>query len=389
MKSNRTELALIARGIDNDLAKQLRIQGFYLKSLRLMAAEELMRIGLSEADVASIQDGTRPPIPKPDLIKVLFANRWLCCVCRDPDKPIVVHHIRPWAQSGDHSPANLAVLCSFHHGEAHTTRDLNMTLSSDRLADFKARWETEVQRLDRHALHKATQSQGCHWWYFNHLRLYELAEERGVTFSRLPGYVENLEAGTCDKYGRAVRNANGDLMYESAGAPYLYFYMTQMLRRVLDRCVVRNVSDDLDRGNLSVWIEENDLILLQGRHSFSNHGTATLRSDPVLGKRSVNNVEIRFVFDRNEGTSVSARSEWLSGTLDVACLIQVKRMERVKPKVVITGTVLAIRNSHPDIKKRGYDANLYKSGLAGMMWSDEEEDIDEDIDEPTEPDLFT
>lgn len=37
MKSNRTELALIARGIDSELAKQLRLQGLYLKSLRLMA----------------------------------------------------------------------------------------------------------------------------------------------------------------------------------------------------------------------------------------------------------------------------------------------------------------------------------------------------------------
>lgn len=388
MKSNRTELAFIARGINSDLAKQLRLQGLRLKSLKLMSAEELKRVGLSEANISSLQEGARPAIPKPDLIKVLFANRWLCCVCRDPEMPIVVHHIRPWAQSRDHSPSNLAVLCSYHHGEAHTTRDLNTSLSGDRLTDLKAMWENEVQQMDRHAVHKATQSQGCHWWYFNHLRLYELATEGGVSFSRLPGFTKTLEAGSCNKDGKPIRKANGELLHESAGAQYLYLYMLQMLNCVLDGSVVRNISDDLDRGNLSAWIVENDLIFVQGRHSFSNLGIPTLSSDPVRGKRSVNNVEISFTFDRNEGTSVSARSEWLSGTLDVASLIQVKRIERANQKIIITGTVLAIRNSHPDIKKRGYHANIYKSGLAGVIWNDDE-DTDEVSDDPTQPDVFT
>lgn len=35
--------------------------------------------------------------------------------------------------------------------------------------------------------------------------------------------------------------------------------------------------------------------------------------DLVRGCRRVNNVEITFVFDRNEGTSGSARNEWLVG----------------------------------------------------------------------------
>jgi hypothetical protein len=113
---------------------------------------------------------------------------------------------------------------------------------------------------------------------------------------------------------------------------------------------------------------------VQGRYSFGECGPATVDSDPVIGKRCVNSVEIQFVLDRNEGTSVSARSLWLKGSIEVACLIKVNRRERVMQKMVITGTVLAIRNAHPDLKTRDYDINLYKSGLKGIVWSEEDED---------------
>ncbi|PSS59212.1 HNH endonuclease signature motif containing protein [Pseudomonas sp. BBP2017] len=388
MKSNRTELALIARGINSDLAKQLRKQGLYLKTLRLMDTQELKSYGLSPDDITSIHEGARPPIPIPDLIKVLFANRWLCCVCRDSSQPIVVHHIRPWAESRDHSPANLAVLCSTHHSEAHTKRALDMALSADRLIGLKAAWEDEVKRLDRLDVHTATQSQGCHWWYFNHLRLYELAQEGGVTFTRLAGYPETFDAGSCTKDGMAVRKGSEGLLHSGASAQYLYLYMTEMLRAVMHGSVIRNISDELDRGKLSAWIVEGDLVLVQGRYIFNNCGPATIASDPVMGKRSVNNVEIQFAFDRNEGTSVSARSLWLRGSQDLACLIKVNRLERVMQKVVITGTVLAIRNAHPDIKKRAYEINLYKSGLAGVIWDEDEATEDQDQDQDQDQDDF-
>lgn len=381
MKSNRTELALIARGINSDLARQLRLQGLHLKKLQLMPLPELERIGLSVEDIASVQKGARPPIPLPDLIKVLFANRWLCCVCRDSSQPIVVHHIHPWAESRDHSPTNLAVLCSPHHSEAHTMRALNVSLSDERLTGLKARWEADVQRLDRLDLHKATQSQGCHWWYFNHLRLFEMAEEGGVAFSSLPGYTETLKADSITKQGMAVKNTSERYLHSGAGARHLYLYMTHMLTAVLRGSVVRNISDELDRGKLSAWIVEGDLILVQGRYSFGECGPATVNSDPVIGKRCVNSVEVQFVLDRNEGTSVSARSLWLKGSIEVACLIKVNRRERVMQKMVITGTVLAIKNAHPDLKTRDYDINLYKSGLAGIVCSEDDEDNEDDEDD--------
>ena len=382
MNSNRTELALIARGIDSNHAKKLRKQGLTLEKLKLLSDVDLVALQISPLDIASVRKGARPPIPTTDLVKVLFANRWVCCVCRDSTLPIVVHHIKPWSESRDHSPENLAVLCSIHHSEAHAKRSLDMMLSVDRLQALKVTWERNVEHLDRLAIHKSTQGQGCHWWYFNHLRLFEIAHEVGVEFKRLSGFEEARDSGLLATDG-AIANVHGrQVMHDGAGARYLYHYMTQMLSATLDASVVRHISDELDRGNLASLLIEGDLIFVQGWYTLTGLAPDPPGTQPVLGKRSVNNVEIQFVFDRNEGTSTSARALGLRGSQNLGCLILINRLERLKGKVVITGTVLAIRNAHPDIKHRMYEAGLYTSGLVYGQGDDTEE---EDFEEATQP----
>lgn len=49
---------------------------------------------------------------------------------------------------------------------------------------------------------------------------------------------------------------------------------------------------------------------------------------------------------------------------------------------MIAGTVLAIRNAHPDIKKRMYDIGLYKAGLVDAFCDDSEEDLEEIVQPP-------
>ncbi|WP_426234792.1 HNH endonuclease signature motif containing protein [Pseudomonas sp. TWP3-2] len=377
MNSNRTELALIARGVNSELAKQLRKKGMTLSKLRSLKDDDFKDLALSALEIASIRKGARPPVPTADLVKVLFANRWLCCVCRDSSLPIVVHHIRPWAESRDHSPENLAVVCSMHHSEAHTARALDMVLSPDRLRSLKIAWEQRVEHLDRLDVHKSTQIQGCHWWYFNHLRLFEVAQEAGVEFSKLAGFQEARKSGFCAKDGAVVRERGEGVLHSGASARYLYLYMTEMLSAALQSNVVRHISDDLDRGKLTGMLIEGDLIFVQGWYSLTELTPDAPGTGPVMGKRSVNNVEIRFVFDRNEGTSNSARALWLRGSQDLGCLLLINRLERSMGKVVISGTVLAIRNAHPDIKQRSYDIGLYTSGLIrGFEVESEEDDIE-------------
>ncbi|MCO7572010.1 hypothetical protein NJH78_18660 [Pseudomonas chlororaphis] len=115
-------------------------------------------------------------------------------------------------------------------------------------------------------------------------------------------------------------------------------------------------------------------MFVQGPYNFSDTPNG-FGADLVRGRRSVNNVEITFVFDRNESTSDSARIEWLRGVRHLGCLLRVNKLERsLKGTLHIEATVLAIRSAHENLKSRMYEIGLYKSGLIGGP--DEEEEFD-------------
>lgn len=379
MTKNRTELAFIARGVDSALARKLREEKWTLARLQSQSQQELVDLGLEIEIVSRILGTSRPPIPSDVLVRTLFANRWLCCVCRDESRPIIVHHIKPWAESHDHSQENLAVLCSVHHGEAHATRALELTLTQERLRAEKARWEQEVGRLDPHAILKSTQFQGCQWWYFNHLRVFEISQQLGVVVTELEGFEQAFDAQLCDGNGCPCLSVGP--MYSGPAGLILSRYMVSMLQDAMGHACVRNISNDLDRGALGFLVTDGDLIFVQGSYRFSSLPADGSGSDLVAGVRSVNGVEITFVFDRNEGTSGSARNLWLRGTNTLGCLLRVNRLRRHPGgRLHIDATVLAIRSAHHELKSRVYEISLYQSGLIGQSDVDDGA-YDEAIDE--------
>lgn len=377
MTKNPTEVALLARGMDSGTAKRLREAGWTLARLQGASDNELQSLGVDGPERIALRGGDRPAIPPANLTQVLFANRWLCCVCRDVERPIVVHHIEPWANSHDHSPGNLAVLCTRHHGEAHSTRDLELTLSPARLRAMKSRWEREVRRMDPLAIQQGTQLQAEHWLYFNHLRLFDLAQGSGIRLTELPAFAAASTASVCDDAGAVVKSAEpGGYRYADSDGMPLYRYMSQMLHAVLAVATVRNISDDLDRGVLNQLIVPGDLVFVQGLHSFSDVEPAPTGTQAVRGTRSANRVEISFVFDRAEATSSSAWSTWLRGRQGVGSLMQVKQLERTGDKLHVMATVLAIRTAVEGLKDRMYELSLYRSGL-GLQDGGDEEDFSE------------
>src|SRR5690606_26802272 len=102
----------------------LRKQGLTLAKLQLKQDQELELLGIDKERIKALRSGSRPEIPRAALIQVLLANRFTCCVCHDPDRSIVVHHIRPWSESHDHGESNLAVMCLEHHDKAHSVSSL-------------------------------------------------------------------------------------------------------------------------------------------------------------------------------------------------------------------------------------------------------------------------
>lgn len=364
MTNNPTEKALIARGFDSGLAANLRKAGQTLNKLKLAEDSVLTSLGLSREQIRIVRQEPRPPIPQEDLAKVLFANRWVCCVCRDATRPIVVHHIREWAHSRDHSASNLAVLCLNHHGEVHTTRQLEQNLTAHRVAELKAAWEETVRREDALAIQQGSQLQAEMWFYFNHMRLYELALEQGVDISAIHGLTDAQSAGVCSYDGAITKVAAlGSFMYAGSDRMPLYRYALGMLRAVLAGAVVRNISDHLDRGLVGCLVVPGDIVFVQGVHTFSQIKPSPAGSELARGIRKANGVSVNFVLDLAEATSMSAWAVWLRGQGNVGSLVRVQRVERRDGKLLLEGTVLAIRSSVDGLKERTYELGLYEAGI--------------------------
>lgn len=364
MTPNRTELAFLARGIDSDTARKLREKGFTLDKLRSASLAKLKSLRLNKSAISALRKSGRASIPMNSLVSVIFANRSLCCVCRDPNRPVIVHHITPWAKSRDHSPSNLAVICTPHHGEAHTVRGLEFTLSAQRLRKLKAEWESAVKKLDPLAIRSASQLQSDLWYYFNHTRLFELAQTAGIDFNDLDGFRQAVAMKLCDIDGRNIRPARiQNYMYEGGFGIQRYRYMKSVMHALLEHTRITNISDLLDRGTLSTLVGPGDLVFVQGAHYFKRVDSGRRIAKQTHGRRSANRVEIKFVFDRSEATSMSAWSLWLSGRQNVGSVLLVKSLAKSKDKLQILGTIIGIRAATNELKKRSYEIGLYKSGI--------------------------
>jgi 5-methylcytosine-specific restriction endonuclease McrA len=375
---NRTDAALIGRGIDGATAKRLRQKNWTLSGLQSASDKALKKLNLTKKEIKKIRAGDRPEIPFGTLASVLIANRFTCCVCRNPKKSIIVHHIREWSESRDHSAANLAVVCIDHHDKAHTKSELSRNLTPAVLRQFKRDWEKAVKVLDISSILTASRVSSDAWLYFNHMRLFELARSLRVRPNQLSNYGPAKRAGQVDSSGTLKkRSASRDYMYEGGDGTTLYWYVREVFEAVLKRITVINISDLLDRGLLAAVIKPGDFVLVQGLHFFKGkrrHVKSTGPGQRVKVKRSANNVEIVFAIDRWESTSNSARTVWLRGGHAVASVLRVISVTRDDGSMKVEASAIAIAHGLDDLKKREYSA-FFRHG-ATFSLGGEEEDVD-------------
>lgn len=387
---HQTEKALIARGVDSATAQKLRIGGWTISKLKTSSEGELKAAGLSKEFIANLFKEQRPPIPEDILSKLLFDNRFRCCVCREPGLSIIVHHIDEWARSRSHAPDNLAVLCLAHHGDAHSKKELAQNLDPKTLANMKEAWEAEVKRFDSESVLEAMRLDYSNWNYINELRVFEIAKKLHVDFSAVNGFSGLVAMGVVEPDGLPAPVTNQDSLfykYEGPKIIHRYLYTSEILNRVISRLTIVNVSDWLERGILGFALVPGDFIFVQGAHTFSpltSKKDGTGPGQMCRGYRTANHVEIAFTFDRWEATSSSAKSEWLSGTKNQGSLIHVKNLARENGKLLVTGTVLGICSNFGNLKTREYATSQLVSGELHKQYVHNEEEDDEDSDDETE-----
>ncbi|OIQ91491.1 hypothetical protein GALL_266280 [mine drainage metagenome] len=376
---NRTEIALVGRGVDSGTAARLRKDGWTLGKLSQESDERLVELGLSNEVIGNLRAGARPEIPFENLIQVLLASRFACCVCHDSSKAIIVHHIKAWAESRNHHPENLAALCADDHVKAHSVSQLTRNLDERTLSEFKRNWESEVRRTNTEAVLEASRLDADAWWYFNHVRLFELAADLGLRLTALDNYPYALSTGLVQKDGLLKpRSDKLHYMYSGGDGMLLYAYVREVMNTVLSKLTIFNISDSLDKSRLAPTVKSGDVIYTQGAHNFSAQTRADAGRDQTRsGIRKANHVSVNFTFDGWEATSNSAWSCWLSGRHDAGSLVKVVDVSKVDGVLRITGTVLGICCALEGLKCREYAATLLRSG-AHLK-------VDEDsIDEGTE-----
>jgi len=151
----QTASALVGYGLDLTTADRIERSGMRMPAIRASTDDALNALGILPHVIGAIRDSVRTPIPPDTVVRVLRAAAFACCICTDRRRSVVIHHIRRFSESRDHSEDNLVVLCLDHHGEAHTRRELSLNLTPERLLSSKTSWLAEVQARKEETLDAA------------------------------------------------------------------------------------------------------------------------------------------------------------------------------------------------------------------------------------------
>ena len=123
----------------------------------------------------------RVEIPREVADAVLFASDRQCCICRDGNTRVQIHHI-----DGDRSNNefdNLAVICLDHHSEAHSSDAFVRNLTPGLLRQYNENWRAVVKlrvepSVDPGGLLEYKSevflefSLNCHAWKIQYMMLY-------------------------------------------------------------------------------------------------------------------------------------------------------------------------------------------------------------------------
>lgn len=330
--------ALIDQGIGSGLAQSLRSHGMTLAKLKRLSRFKLTALGVDGAAAQRIK-AERPPIPDATVNSLLYRSNRTCCICHDPTRTVVIHHIDPWEHSRSHDETNLVVVCLAHHDEAHTSRELSRNLTPDQLRFSKQAWEQEVKEANTRALFatKSVSLNSAFWDYFNRVRIGHVLNDLQIPRDLLPEHVAN-PAQESASLGRQYRYQGHPWSQE----PDEYEFYAAAIRAIC----TRNNWWDLKRiwnvREISQLIQAGSLMVLTGNHRFRS--SDEVKSGPGQNRiayHRASKIQLEFNFDAWECTSNSSytnlRRQWVCTSW---CIARSVRQEQ--GVLVIAATCLAI-----------------------------------------------
>lgn len=354
--SKRTFEALVAREIDTKKAQELVDKGLTLSKLKGMTSEQLSILGLDSISISIISKEDRPPIPPVTVSKLLHESKRTCCVCREPNKSVVIHHINQWSESKNHSEKNLVVLCLEHHNDAHTTKGLSLSLTKKQLKDHKSDWLDLVKRTDSRAILGLMKVCGSSWDYINHNRVFQLAQKSNISFTQSPYFTAVKDNGMVNSIGLIQDTSKWKIdykptfrLYDCGEGTTLYFYTTNILEQLLPKLPVIDITDKWTTGELKKLLSPGKFICLRGAYYYKSISKVNRGRNRIKqGYRRKSKIRVDFQFDAWEATSSTSDSCHLSGRKSSMAILLIKSVSQKEGWLKIHTSCLAIGSGFCD-----------------------------------------
>lgn len=349
--TRRTFHALLGYGLDSMRAQALLEAGYTVARLQQKRTDDLVGLDVPFEVAARLRAGGRPPVPAATVFRLLFESRGVCCVCREPRAPVVLHHLVEWSSGGGHDEVNLVVVCLNHHGEAHSQHSMSQNLDAARLREAKARWIELVRRLDHQVVFRAPMMGEGAWDYFNHPRLIRALLDAGMRLDNIP-YFDEARAGGMLQGDGSLSSSPGlcrrRYIYEGvhSGSNYLYSFFNAAATKLLERRPPIPTSLDFSRTLFRDVAVDGSLVAIKGRHWFTTARRVPSRG-PGQTRNAVfrrNGVEVRFVIDAWEAVSDSAYGRHLSGQWIATSVgvVRSRRRDTEHDRLVVEMTCFAV-----------------------------------------------
>jgi hypothetical protein len=321
--NKNTVNALIARGIDSDLAANLSTKKHTISSLKQLSESDLITLGFSVKQANELFRESRPPVPEETLLRLLYKSRRTCCICRDSKKSVVVHHIEEWSSSHSHAEENLIVLCLDHHDLAHTKKELSQSLSKAELISAKENWNRDVETLDAKTILSLKNSRDfSRWDWINIQRIFEISFSKKISctdkkikqYLQSHGYIDGNGALTASEKW-AQFDSKGFWFTDFSDGIYISAYLSNIVDQVLLSTPVIDITPLISsRKELRSVISEGDYFVAQLPFYFSDidkfeQGKTQMRRSYYRGY----GIRIEYVFNAWNCLSSSARFDAMTG----------------------------------------------------------------------------
>src|SRR6266850_2732151 len=301
----------------------------------------------------------RKPIPQKLKFQLLYDSQYRCAVCQQSGSHI--HHIDK--DHSNSSETNLVVVCTVHHDDAHTKRDLSQNLTADALLDAKRKWLKTVSENRAKAAtvggqlaltgHNSIASIGITWGYINHRRVAQLAKPDMLAAKERQYFDYCVAKGLIDQRGvlikpKGIKSADSYVRnsvydwYEHGDDLRLHLIYTALVDQISEGVRPIHLGQEAwTPGQIKQLVREGDFIFLDCAFFFKRIDE-TPQNQHRLVYAFRGKVRIEFFVDTIDMFGTTSMTVSFSGRKVCAALVQLKSTENKKPGLVLHCTPIAL-----------------------------------------------